>query len=50
MGERLGYRAGELPVTESVSRRLLRLPCFFDLDAERQNIVIEEITSFFARA
>jgi dTDP-4-amino-4,6-dideoxygalactose transaminase len=50
MGERLGYRAGELPVTESVSRRLLRLPCFFDLDAERQDIVIEEITSFFARA
>jgi dTDP-4-amino-4,6-dideoxygalactose transaminase len=28
MGQRFGYRAGDLPVTENVSRRLLRLPLY----------------------
>jgi len=38
MGEKLGYKEGLLPVTESVSDRLLRLPFYYELtklDIER---------------
>jgi dTDP-4-amino-4,6-dideoxygalactose transaminase len=31
MGQTFGYRDGQLPVTESVSSRLLRLPLYFDI-------------------
>jgi dTDP-4-amino-4,6-dideoxygalactose transaminase len=43
MGRRLGRTAGELPVTESVSRRLVRLPCYHDLGDEQQARVIREV-------
>ena len=48
MGRRLGYRPGELPVTETVSRRVVRLPSFHDLtrpDAER---VVRSVYEFYA--
>lgn len=47
MGRRLGYRSGDLPVTEAESRRLLRLPSFFDLDAARQAAVVRAVKGFF---
>jgi dTDP-4-amino-4,6-dideoxygalactose transaminase len=47
MGRRYGRASGELTVTESVSRRLLRLPCFFDLTEGQQQRVAEEIRRFF---
>jgi len=34
MGKRLGYKAGDLPVTESVSKRLLRLPMYAGMTDE----------------
>ncbi len=43
MGQRMGYRPGELPVTEELSRRILRLPCYFDLTRAEQDRVIEEV-------
>ena len=44
MGRAMRYKDNELPVTESVSERLLRLPCYFELSRNDQEIVIQEIT------
>lgn len=46
MGRRFGGRPGDCPVTESVSDRLLRLPCFSGLTAPEQERVIDAILSF----
>jgi dTDP-4-amino-4,6-dideoxygalactose transaminase len=43
MGRRLGYRAGDLPVTEDVAERLLRLPCWADLPPGDQERVVAEV-------
>lgn len=40
MGKVLGYREGDLPVTENVSRRLLRLPMYADLSKTDQEYII----------
>ena len=45
MGEKLGYKKGLLPVTESVSERLLRLPFYYELtefDIERVGQKVSE--------
>lgn len=47
MGLKMGYRMGELPITEELSARLIRLPCYFELIQEDQNRVIDEIYAFF---
>jgi len=47
MGQRFGYRAGDLPVTEDLSKRLLRLPCYFELSPSEQECVIEAVHDFF---
>ncbi|WP_255105332.1 MULTISPECIES: dTDP-4-amino-4,6-dideoxygalactose transaminase [unclassified Synechococcus] len=40
MGQRLGYRSGDLPVTEDLASRLLRLPCWPDLsDVDIERVV-----------
>jgi dTDP-4-amino-4,6-dideoxygalactose transaminase len=44
MGERLGYRAGDLPVSEDVSSRLVRLPFFNTLAIDDQQRVIDVVT------
>ena len=46
VGRRLGYAPGQLPVTEDISRRLVRLPCFFELDSGDQEQVIDEVRRF----
>ena len=45
MGYRLGYRRGDLPVTESVSDRLLRLPLYAGITEEEQKYVIASVSS-----
>lgn len=47
MGLSMGYREGQLPVTESISGRLLRLPFYYELTREDQDIVIDGIREFF---
>lgn len=47
MGKRMGYRPGDLPKTEDLSARLVRLPCFFQLTAAEQDRVIDCIFDFF---
>jgi dTDP-4-amino-4,6-dideoxygalactose transaminase len=39
--------SGPLPVTEKVSSRLLRLPCFYELTRQQQDEVIDTICQFF---
>jgi dTDP-4-amino-4,6-dideoxygalactose transaminase len=48
VGRSMGYQPGQLPVTESMAGRLLRLPFFYDLKTEEQNEVVEAIMSFFS--
>lgn len=43
MGRRLGYAPGDLPVTQSVSARLLRLPLFADMTIEQCDAVSEAV-------
>jgi dTDP-4-amino-4,6-dideoxygalactose transaminase len=46
MGQKFGYREGDLPNTESISDRLLRLPFYNEMTEEEQIQVIEAITAF----
>lgn len=43
MGVKLGYRHGQLPVTESISARLLRLPMYAGMTWEEQDYVLENL-------
>jgi dTDP-4-amino-4,6-dideoxygalactose transaminase len=45
-GQRVGYRADDLPITEDLSARLLRLPLFHDLTEAEQGEVISETLAF----
>lgn len=47
MGLSMGYSEGQFPVTESISRRLLRLPFYYELTREDQDYVIDCIRDFF---
>jgi dTDP-4-amino-4,6-dideoxygalactose transaminase len=47
MGQRFGGRAGDLPVTESISDRLVRLPFHNALTSSEQEQVIDAIREFF---
>ncbi len=46
MGQRFGGQPGDCPVTESVSERLLRLPCYHSLSEADQTRVVEAVTAF----
>lgn len=48
MGRSCGGRAGDCPVTEDVSERLVRLPLYYDLSETDQSYVIDTIRSFRA--
>ncbi|MBM81689.1 MAG: dTDP-4-amino-4,6-dideoxygalactose transaminase [Planctomycetaceae bacterium] len=49
MGESFGYQHGDLPITESVSTRLVRLPFYFELSTDDQQYCCEKISEFFKR-
>lgn len=46
MGRKLGRSSGELRVTEDTSRRLLRLPFYYDISHHEQHLVIDEVSRF----
>jgi dTDP-4-amino-4,6-dideoxygalactose transaminase len=46
MGMSFGYKPGDLPVTESLSSRLLRLPFYYEITDDHQAEVIREIATF----
>lgn len=47
VGRSMGYRFGQLPVTESMSGRLLRLPFYYELIREQQQTIVDTIFRFF---
>jgi dTDP-4-amino-4,6-dideoxygalactose transaminase len=47
VGRSMGYQEGQLPVTELMSGRLLRLPFYYDLKEEDQEEVVGCIKTFF---
>jgi dTDP-4-amino-4,6-dideoxygalactose transaminase len=47
MGIAMGYDNGQLPFTEGLSERLLRLPFYFELRNDQLARIIEEIRVFF---
>lgn len=46
MGRNFGYKEGDLPVTEDLSGRLLRLPFYYDITEEEQAAVVAQIASY----
>jgi dTDP-4-amino-4,6-dideoxygalactose transaminase len=46
----LGYKPGDLPVTERASRECLSLPIYPELTEEMQRYVVERITEFYREA
>jgi len=48
MGLRIGYQIGQLPITETISDRLVRLPFHNNLSTSEQQYVIDTIKQFQA--
>lgn len=48
IGKSIGYSEGQLPITESMSSRLLRLPFYPEISKEDRAYVVRCIKSFFA--
>lgn len=46
MGRRYGYREGDLPVTEQMSARILRLPVYPGLTEGEQSYVVHQLSTF----
>jgi len=46
MGQKFGYREGDLPVTEDLSARLIRLPVYHTITPEEQACVVREMAQF----
>jgi dTDP-4-amino-4,6-dideoxygalactose transaminase len=49
MGKKLGYEAQDLPLTEDLSARLLRLPLFPDITRDEQMRVVNCIADYLGR-
>ena len=49
VGRSMGYEEGQLPITESLSGRLLRLPFYYELTRMEQERIVDQIFKFFAR-
>ncbi|HMB14389.1 MAG TPA: dTDP-4-amino-4,6-dideoxygalactose transaminase [Roseovarius sp.] len=47
MGRDMGYEAGDLPQTEDLASRLVRLPLFFAMRDEQVDYTVERIFDFF---
>lgn len=48
MGRNVSANNSSLPYTEDLSKRLLRLPCYYDLTVENQNKIIDCIEEFYS--
>jgi dTDP-4-amino-4,6-dideoxygalactose transaminase len=46
MGQKFGYTENDLPVTNDISGRLLRLPLYYDITEEEQTRVVDGIRAF----
>ena len=46
MGQKFGYCEGDLPITEDLSGRLVRLPMFYEITEEKQLRVVNAVQEF----
>ena len=46
LGRSMGYTEGQLPITEDMSSRLLRLPFYYDMTEDNQAEIVDTIKSF----
>ena len=46
MGQTFGYREGDLPITEDLSSRLVRLPLFYEITEQEQLRVVNAVRQF----
>jgi dTDP-4-amino-4,6-dideoxygalactose transaminase len=46
MGQQFGFKDGDLPITENLSARLLRLPFYYEITEDEQAEVIESVCEF----
>ena len=49
MGKTFGYRTNQLPVTEDLASRLLRLPIYPDLTQDEQLLIIRHLNAYLQR-
>jgi dTDP-4-amino-4,6-dideoxygalactose transaminase len=49
IGQTYGYRNGDLPITEDMSRRLLRLPLYHEIAENDQSRVVNQIRRYFRK-
>ncbi len=49
MGKQVSSCKVELPITDSISSRLLRLPCYYELTQEEQDYVIHHVKIYFKK-
>lgn len=47
MGLKIGKACGNLTNTEMLSERLIRLPCYYELTKQDQDVIIDSIFTFF---
>lgn len=50
VGQSFGYRQGDLPVTEELSDRLVRLPFYYDLTEQEQLAIVSNIKKYIWQA
>lgn len=50
MGARFGYREGDLPITEDLAGRILRLPSFGTITPDEQDRVADLVSDYLCRA
>ena len=50
VGRSMGYTDGQLPITEDMSGRLLRLPFYHDMTKDNQAEVVDTIKDFFKKS
>ena len=44
-GQKYGRQSGDLPITDSISERLIRLPLWIGLTLDQQNYVVKSLSS-----
>ena len=47
MGEQMGYKNGQLPITEDIAERLVRLPLYGGMTLEESDRVVESLEGYF---
>lgn len=50
MGRKFGYRPEDLPITEDLAARLIRLPMFYELSVQEQDMVLKLVSTNFTPA